>query len=207
MSDKNRFKSSIPLVLIEKAEGEDAGDGNSVKAMVTSWNDPDLGQDVFAANSFDKFLKEFKKAGNPLQMQIGHDSSTVSGEWHTFTKTEKGLIGEGTIFDDLEDGKRAKKLLERNIIKSVSIGISSKKWNFNDNGGRDFAEASLREVSLVTHPQNPSASVLSVKSEQPESTILDRITKAIDDKITANHNQTIVAHIDKAIANMEKNNV
>lgn len=208
MSDKNKslahLTKAIDLVLI-KAEGE-AGDGNTIKAMVTTWNDPDKGDDVFLPEAFDDFLTEFRKPGAPpLQMHLNHETTTLAGEWHTFTKTDKGLVGEGIFFDDLEDGKKAKRQIDRGMIKSVSIGIADNTYFINDEYGRTFVKSTLREVSLVPFPANTNAEILEVKAEKPtpDISVADMITKAFDKNANASKTQAISNHFDKVIATLK----
>lgn len=200
---KDFFKAA-PVTLLDKAEGD--GKGNNITAVITTFNDPDKGGDIFMPDSFDKYLKEFNDEGRPVQMAIAHDKTIVAGEWHTLTKTATGITAEGVIFDDLEDGKRAKKLLERGIAKDVSMGIKSKGFAFNELGGVTHIEAALREVSLVTNPQNPNANILTVKSEQPAyvPTELDIFNKSLGDYTARFDNHALVNHIDAATANLTK---
>jgi HK97 family phage prohead protease len=54
------------------------------------------------------------------------------------------------------------------LVRGVSIGFSAVKYSFMDNGGIQFDETEIFELSLVTVPANASATIQSIKSIDAE---------------------------------------
>lgn len=51
------------------------------------------------------------------------------------------------------------RLVELGFVRAVSVGFRPLKWAFRDDGGVDFAEQELLELSFVSIPANPEALV------------------------------------------------
>ena len=68
-------------------------------------------------------------------------------------------------------------LIDRGMIGATSIGFRSRDFERNEEGGFDFKEIDLMEISMVRSPANPKAQVLSAKSEDGKVDI--RIVESI----------------------------
>jgi HK97 family phage prohead protease len=142
-----------------------AEDGQIV-AYLTTFENTDVVGDVIKTGALDKYVEDFNKGQTGiLRMLFQHDRSEIIGKWDSLEIDEKGVIGTGTIFEEVSRGKDVKSLLMRGVLNSVSIGFRATDYVENDKGGRDFKEIELVETSVVDIPANPQATILSVKAE------------------------------------------
>jgi len=140
MRKKSLFKS------IEKASS------NSV-TFVFSTKDVDRDGDRVMQ---DWDLDDFNK--NPIALAF-HDHKQPIGVWENIRVEAGKLLGDlklasrGTsqFIDTLHN------LVEQKILKAVSVGFRSGKYEPNDFGGYDLSENSLFECSLVSVPANQNA--------------------------------------------------
>lgn len=110
------------------------------------------------------------KFANPLTLLRGHDSDVPIGKV-TFKKpTAKGIEFDAEIPIWEEAGLLKDRLdmawgeLKTGIINAVSIGFKALKYAFKDDGGIDFQEIEIFELSTVAVPANAGALITSVKS-------------------------------------------
>jgi HK97 family phage prohead protease len=93
-----------------------------------------------------------------------HDSAAPIGVWTEIAEDKRGLKLAGRIATGTTKGREALDLLRIGALKGLSIGFVSKKWSFDrEKEVRTLTEVELWEVSLVTFPANPKASVTTVK--------------------------------------------
>ncbi len=155
----NLINKSFDLELIDQKDGE-------VKAYLTTFENLDLVNDVIKIGALDAYVEKFNAGeAGVLRMLWMHDRSIIIGKWDSLEIDEKGVIGTGTIFEEVTQGKDVKALLRRGVLNSVSIGFRSSKFEMNEMGGRDFYEVELTETSIVDAPCNPEADIISVKAE------------------------------------------
>ena len=101
-------------------------------------------------------LEDFKK--NPIALAF-HDHTQPIGTWEN-VKVVNGMlqgdlklaeVGTSDFINSLH------KLVDQNILKSVSVGFRSNTINENDFGGYDLSDNYLWECSLVSIPANQNA--------------------------------------------------
>lgn len=101
-------------------------------------------------------LADFKK--NPIALAF-HKHDQPIGVWKNIRVEAGKLMGDlqlaarGT--SDFIDSLHA--LVEQGILKAVSVGFSSQKYEPNDFGGYDLSKNQLYECSLVSVPANQNA--------------------------------------------------
>jgi len=108
----------------------------------------------------------------PLLWQ--HEHSKPVGIAKFGKATKKGIpftaslptIDEAGPLKDLVD--MAWQAVKARLVRGVSIGFSAEKNSFMDNGGIEFSETEIYELSLVTIPANASATIQSIKSIDAE---------------------------------------
>lgn len=133
-----------------------------IEAVVTSFKNLDVVNDRIIPGALDKFFKGF---GGKLQMLYQHDKNEIIGEWTKFEIKGDLVIGTGEIYPEVQRGRDTMALISRGMIGSTSIGFKATDFEMNDDGGMDFKEIELVEVSMVQRPANPKANLLNAKDE------------------------------------------
>ena len=98
-----------------------------------------------------------------------HDSAEPIGVYERVSEDDIGLWLEGRLLLDVEKGHEAYVLLKNRAISGLSIGFVPLAWEWETRDNkrvRVLKDVDLWEVSLVTFPANPKASVDNVKSIQ-----------------------------------------
>lgn len=96
------------------------------------------------------------------------------GQGITAVEDSKGLLVEGELFleDEFPEARKAHKLVERGMIKSLSIGFEVLRQEFVKEKGdliRVLKEIKLREYSLVLFPANNEARLTGMKNEDMQT--------------------------------------
>ena len=111
------------------------------------------------------FMKTLTKGVNSVLMLWQHDNSQIVGEFTRLEEDEKGLFFEGKLFvKDIKQAAEAHFLMLKKLIKAVSIGYRIESKSFDSAGNRLLKQVDLMEISLVTFPANPEATIDAVKS-------------------------------------------
>ena len=128
----------------------------------STFGNVDLVGDIVQKGSF---LKTLQKGADKVFMFWQHDSSVIVGEFTKLVEDEKGLFFEGQLFiKNIQQATEAHFLMRKGLIKSVSIGFRLDEKSFDQNNNRLLKEIDLMEISLVTFPANPEATIDRVKS-------------------------------------------
>lgn len=113
----------------------------------------DLYNDVVQKGAFKKSLQDRKK---PVPILLEHEHPI--GKAVAITEDARGLKVVGEIITDIEEGKKAYRLLSEGILTGMSIGYEPVKYHY-EGDKRVLDEVKLWEVSLVVFPANPDAQV------------------------------------------------
>jgi len=127
----------------------------------------DLGNDVIEKGAFAKSIRRRKAKGVKLLYQ--HKSDMPIGVFDEIKEDEHGLVVKGRLDLKTQAGAEAYELLKMGALDGLSIGfrVNPKEVSYDKRGGkRIIKEVDLMEVSLVTFPMNPQATVRSVKGEE-----------------------------------------
>ena len=101
----------------------------------------------------------------PVPLLLQHDHSQPVGLVESATPTAKGIPFKATISEVKEPGKlkdrtdEAWQLVEHGLIRGVSIGFRASESEAIKGGGLRFIAWELLELSLVTIPANPEATI------------------------------------------------
>jgi uncharacterized protein len=177
MNQLERKAISVSLKADSLKEGEFAGYG-------AAFSNLDRVGDIIAPGAFKDGLQEFLANGF---IAWQHDWATPIGKALEAHEDENGLFIKAKISDTAQ-GKDALTLLRDGVIKKLSIGYRIKDAEFFDSldelaayarnnsiplkldnlegvmgGVRLLKQIDLYEISLVTVPANPAASVTAVK--------------------------------------------
>lgn len=130
------------------------------------FNNTDLGNDVIKDGAFTKTLRERGAKGVKLLYQ--HKTDMPIGVFTEIKEDDHGLYVKGKLALGTSSGKDAYELMKMGALDGLSIGfkVNPKEVMYDKRTGkRIIKELDLMEVSLVTFPMNPRATVRSVKGE------------------------------------------
>lgn len=110
------------------------------------------------------------KFKNPVPLLHQHYHDSPIGTVRFKTPTEKGIEFDAQIPFIEEEGSLKDRLdtawgeIKNGLVRAVSIGFRPLKYSYLDNGGIDFQEIEIFELSAVTIPANATAIINQVKS-------------------------------------------
>ncbi len=162
-------KESIEIKSSIKAYDDEDEDKNygTFEGYGSVFGNKDLGNDVIEAGAFAKSLKRRKPQNVKLLYQ--HKSDMPIGVFDEIKEDEHGLVVKGRLALKTQAGAEAYELLKMGALDGLSIGfrVNPKEVSYDKRGNkRIIKEVDLMEVSLVTFPMNPQATVRSVKGEE-----------------------------------------
>lgn len=167
-ASKEEEKESIEIKSSIKAyhdEDEDK-DYGTFEGYGSVFGNKDLGNDVIERGAFLKSLKRRKPQNVKLLYQ--HKSDMPIGVFDEIREDDHGLVVKGRLALKTQAGAEAYELLKMGALDGLSIGfrVNPKEVSYDKRGNkRIIKEVDLMEVSLVTFPMNPQATVRSVKGE------------------------------------------
>ena len=126
----------------------------------------DLGNDVIQKGAFRESLKN--REAKEVKLLYQHKSDMPIGVFDEIVEDDHGLVVKGRLALKTQAGQEAYELLKMGALDGLSIGfkINPKKVSYEDRGQkRILKEVDLMEVSLVTFPMNPQATVTQVKGQ------------------------------------------
>jgi len=169
MDSKEVEKESIEIKSSIKAYHDDDEDKNygTFEGYGSVFGNKDLGNDVIEAGAFAKSLKKRKPQNVKLLYQ--HKSDMPIGVFDEIKEDAHGLVVKGRLALKTQAGAEAYELLKMGALDGLSIGfrVNPKEVSYDKRGNkRIIKEVDLMEVSLVTFPMNPQATVRSVKGEE-----------------------------------------
>jgi len=168
-SKEEADKESIEIKSSIKAyhdEDEDK-DYGTFEGYGSVFGNKDLGNDVIERGAFLKSLKRRKPQNVKLLYQ--HKSDMPIGVFDEIKEDDHGLVVKGRLALKTQAGAEAYELLKMGALDGLSIGfrVNPKEVSYDKRGNkRIIKEVDLMEVSLVTFPMNPQATVRSVKGEE-----------------------------------------
>jgi uncharacterized protein len=168
VDSKDIEKESIEIKSSIKAYNDEEEDKNygTFEGYGSVFGNKDLGNDVIATGAFTKSLRKRKPQNVKLLYQ--HKSDMPIGVFDSIKEDEHGLVVKGRLALKTQAGAEAYELLKMGALDGLSIGfkVNPKEVSYDKRGNkRIIKEVDLMEVSLVTFPMNPQATVRSVKGE------------------------------------------
>jgi hypothetical protein len=164
LKDILEVKSELKAYEDEEEENKEYGEFEGYGSV---FGNKDLGNDVIEKGAFAKSLRRRKAKGVKLLYQ--HKSDMPIGVFDEIKEDEHGLVVKGRLALKTQAGAEAYELLKMGALDGLSIGfrVNPKEVSYDKRGGkRIIKEVDLMEVSLVTFPMNPQATVRSVKGEE-----------------------------------------
>ena len=132
-----------------------------------TFNNEDLGRDVILPGAFEKSLQ--RRPAAKVKMLRGHDPEEPIGIWLDLAEDKKGLRATGQLILDTTKGRETHALMKAGALDGMSIGFRTLKDRYDRTKGvRYLEEVDVPEISIVTFPMNPRATVANVKGHDPE---------------------------------------
>ena len=168
-SKEESEKESLEIKSSIKAyhDDEEDKDYGTFEGYGSVFGNKDLGNDVIERGAFLKSLKRRKPQNVKLLYQ--HKSDMPIGVFDEIREDDHGLVVKGRLALKTQAGAEAYELLKMGALDGLSIGfrVNPKEVSYDKRGNRRIIkEVDLMEVSLVTFPMNPQATVRSVKGEE-----------------------------------------
>lgn len=126
------------------------------------FNNLDSHKEVVMPGAFKKSLAFWKEKNSMPKMLWQHNPEHVIGVWVDMFEDSRGLYVKGKLFFDVSKAREVLTLMQNKVIDSLSIGYHEHRAHMGMAEGkmaRFLTELDLLEVSLVTFPSNPLATV------------------------------------------------
>lgn len=152
----------------------DDGNGSIEGYASTFIRQPDSYGDVVKKGAFAKTLAERWNGGKGIPFLWAHKMDDLKAFIGTAEaeEDEKGLRFVAT-FDDSEEAQRVRQLYKDGRLRKFSFAYDIKEEGLvtleNGTKANELRELDLFEISAVTVPANDDASVVDVKSAEPEA--------------------------------------
>ncbi|MBC2884324.1 HK97 family phage prohead protease [Ochrobactrum sp. CM-21-5] len=138
----------------------------------------DSGGDIIRKGAFAASLAAVPAARVKLLWQ--HVRDEPIGVWTSFTEDDHGLKAEGRLILETARGREAHALMKAGALDGLSIGFRTVRASQDSTKqARILEEVALKEVSLVTFPMHPDATVSNVKSDNETIAAIRAATQAI----------------------------
>ncbi len=148
-----------------KLLNEDDESAGTVEGYGSVFNLLDRGGDIMLPGAFKKSLAELRKKKQPVPMLWQHDPTEPIGVWDSIEEDEKGLKVKGSLILEVPRAQEARALIKKKALSGLSIGYQTKQAEVDrSTGARKLKEVALWEISMVTFPMMPEATISGVKN-------------------------------------------
>lgn len=148
---------------IVQLDVKSVGDDGMFSGYASLFGVTDLGRDIVSRGAFTKSLAQ--RPASRVKMLREHDQTEPIGVWNEIVEDTKGLRVSGRLVLDTIKGRETHALLKAGALDGLSIGYRTKSARFDKVKGIRMLDAvELHEISVVTFPMLPSATVEAVKS-------------------------------------------
>lgn len=144
-----------------------------IEGYASLFNVVDSGGDIVAPGAYRANLERLAAEDRKIKMLWQHDTNAPIGIWDDVREDDKGLYVKGRVIQDVTKGREALKLIEAGAVDGLSIGYRTINAHKDENGRRILQKVELWEVSIVTFPMLPSATIAS-KTDVPKE-IVERL--------------------------------
>ena len=149
-----------------KAIEEDGMDKGEFSGYASIFGNVDLGNDIVEKGAFTKSLR--RKGYRKVKMLYQHDVKQPIGVFDMIKEDDNGLFVKGRLAMQTQKGKETYELMKMGAIDGLSVGyrVDQKGYHYDDKKKkRRLKEVDLMEISAVTFPMNPKATIHGVKSD------------------------------------------
>ncbi len=145
---------------------EDEMDKGEFTGYASVFGNVDLGNDIVEKGAFTKSLR--RKGYRRVKMLYQHDTKQPIGVFDMIKEDDNGLYVKGRLAMQTQKGKEVYELMKMGAIDGLSVGyrVDAKGYHYDDKRKkRRLKEVDLMEISAVTFPMNPKATIQGVKSD------------------------------------------
>ena len=183
----------LPIQFDAKAVAEDG----CFKGYASTFGNVDRGRDVVLPGAFKQTLAD-KPLGR-IKMLRDHDSTMPIGVWTSLAEDKSGLVAEGQLAINTTKGRETYELMKMGALDSLSIGYQTLEDETDRGTGvRRIKAVDLWEISVVTFPMNPAATISTVKAEDMTERDFERLLTQ-DAGFTRSQARLIISHGFKAL--------
>jgi uncharacterized protein len=127
------------------------------------FNVEDLAHDVIVPGAFRETLA--KRGTGGIRMLYQHDPGEPIGIWERLAEDGRGLKVKGRLLLDIARAREVLALMKAGALEGLSIGFRTEKGARDRQFGiRRLTKIDLWEISVVTFPMQPGATVTTIKS-------------------------------------------
>lgn len=152
-------------------------DGAVISGYASVFGLVDRGGDVVAKGAYAACLERLKAKGGSVRMLWQHDPNQPIGVWDELREDDHGLWVKGRLLESVDKGREAAALVKAGALDGLSIGYRTVRAAKDGKGRRILHEVDLWEVSLVTFPMLPDATV-QAKSHDPAGAFVQALRRA-----------------------------
>ena len=152
---------------VKAEEEEDNEEYGFFEGYGSVFDNTDLGNDVIRKGAFKKSIR--KRGLKGIKLLYQHKTDMPIGVFDSVKEDDRGLYVKGRLALKTTAGRDAYELLKMGALDGLSIGFraSPKGYSYDKRKKtRVLEEVDLMEVSLVTFPMNPQATIQSVKGQE-----------------------------------------
>lgn len=140
-----------------------AAETGVIEGYASLFNAVDHGGDMVAPGAYGESLALLAAEKRKVKMLWQHDPQAPIGVWDEVREDERGLHVKGRILEKVSRGREALELIAAGALDGLSIGYRTLKARKDAEGRRVLLKVELWEVSLVTFPMLPSATLSTPK--------------------------------------------
>lgn len=151
---------------LKAVHDEDELDKGEFSGYASVFGNVDLGNDIVERGAFTKSLR--RKGYRKVKMLYQHDVKQPIGVFDMIKEDDNGLFVKGRLAMATQKGKETYELMKMGAIDGLSVGyrVDQKGYHYDDKKKkRRLKEVDLMEISAVTFPMNPKATIHGVKSD------------------------------------------
>lgn len=142
------------------------GDVATFTGYGSKFGNIDNSRDMVVKGAFEESIAA--KGASKIKMLWQHDPGQPIGVWTDMKEDGQGLRVSGKLLLKIQKAREAYEMMKAGIVDGLSIGFRTMKESYDtEKGGRGYRKiekADLWEISLVTFPMNPKATVTAVKT-------------------------------------------
>lgn len=163
------------------------GKNYQYEGYASTFGNIDYDEDIIERGAFLDTIDLVSKKERVIPALWQHFRSEPIGKYNELKEDESGLFVKASMpkSDTFVSG-RVWPQLEHGSISSMSIGFYTKDWEYREVNGRQIRiikKADLREISLVTFPANPEATITGIKKSCSKIEDIAKLTDREFEKI------------------------
>jgi HK97 family phage prohead protease len=175
------MKTETHFAFAAEMDFKAVSDEGEFSGYAAVFNNQDLGRDIILPAAFAKSLE--RRPATKVKMLRQHDPAEPIGVWLDLQEDGRGLKAKGRLILETVKGRETHALMRAGALDGLSIGFRTVKDRYDRaKSVRYLEELDLPEISIVTFPMNPRATVSSVKGHDAERAraLVAAITRATE---------------------------